>query len=232
MLLQGALRRHAERVALEAPGERVTYAQLDERASRLAGGLLGLGAGKGDRVALLLRNGVEYAVADLAIARAGLVKVPLHDLLSKSDVEYALEHSGASIAIVDRSLQALARDVRDVRVVIVSDGSASAPEAASFDSLCRADPAPPDPAAPNEPAVIMYTGGTTGRPKGIVHTAGALGTNLLTHVLAGEIRFGERMLLCTPLPHSAGFFLQAGFLQGARIVVAPHFPCVKLPNGV
>jgi len=69
----------------------------------------------------------------------------------------------------------------------------------------------------------MYTGGTTGRPKGIVHTAGALGTNLLTHVLAGEVRFDERMLLCTPLPHSAGFFLQAGILQGATIFVEPRF---------
>jgi fatty-acyl-CoA synthase/long-chain acyl-CoA synthetase len=69
----------------------------------------------------------------------------------------------------------------------------------------------------------MYTGGTTGRPKGIVHDAGALGTNLLAHVLSGQIRDGEKMLLCTPLPHSAGFFLQAGLLQGATVHLATRF---------
>jgi fatty-acyl-CoA synthase/long-chain acyl-CoA synthetase len=69
----------------------------------------------------------------------------------------------------------------------------------------------------------MYTGGTTGRPKGIVHDAGALGTNLLAHVLSGQIRDGEKMLLCTPLPHSAGFFLQAGLLQGATVHLARRF---------
>ncbi len=69
----------------------------------------------------------------------------------------------------------------------------------------------------------MYTGGTTGRPKGIVHDAGALGTNLLAHVLSGQIRDGEKMLLSTPLPHSAGFFLQAGLLQGATVHIVPRF---------
>jgi fatty-acyl-CoA synthase/long-chain acyl-CoA synthetase len=69
----------------------------------------------------------------------------------------------------------------------------------------------------------MYTGGTTGRPKGILHSAGSLGTNLLAHVLSGQIRYGEKMLLCTPLPHSAGFFLQAGLLQGATFHLAARF---------
>ncbi len=221
-LLLGALARHAEREAIVTPRGRWRYEQLDRWAAGLAGGLAKLGARKGDRVALLLRNGVEYAVTDLAIVRSGLVKVPLNDLLSKSDVEYALEHAGASIVIVHDSLRALVADVAGPGVVVVDDGEGSA-DASSFHEFSKTQPAPPNPAAPDEPAVIMYTGGTTGRPKGIVHSAGALGTNLLTHVLAGEIRFGERMALCTPLPHSAGFFLQAGFLQGATIFVEPRF---------
>ncbi|MDJ0865089.1 MAG: AMP-binding protein [Myxococcota bacterium] len=219
-LLQGALRRHAERVALVTAGRAWRYAELDERAGRLAGGLLGMGLRKGDRVALLLRNGAHYAIADLAIARVGLAKVPLNDLLSKGDVAYALEHSGASVALVHESLRPLVDDATGVRIVVVPEGAG---DDGSFDHLCQGDTAACDPAASDEPAVIMYTGGTTGRPKGIVHTAGALGTNLLTHVLAGEIRFGERMLLSTPLPHSAGFFLQAGLLQGATVFVTPRF---------
>ena len=230
-LLQGALRRHAERVALVTPERAWRYAELDERAGRLAGGLLEMGLGRGDRVALLLRNGVHYAIADLALARVGLVKVPLNDLLSKSDVAYALEHSGASVVLVHASLRPLLSDATGVRIVVVPE-DASPGDARSFDRLCQSESAPPHPAAPEEPALIMYTGGTTGRPKGIVHTAGALGTNLLTHVLAGEIRFGERMLLCTPLPHSAGFFLQAGLLQGATVFVTPRFDPDELLRAV
>lgn len=232
VLLQGALRRHAERVALETPESRFTYAELEARSSRFAGGLLELGVCRGDRVALLLRNGVEYVVADFAIARAAMVKVPLNDLLSKSDVEYALEHSGASVVVVHHSLLDLVGELQDIRTIVVADGAGPLPEGPSFDALCLAEPAGSSPAESDEPALIMYTGGTTGRPKGIVHTAGALGTNLLSHVLCGEIRSGERMLLCTPLPHSAGFFLQAGLLQGATIIVAQRFDTEELLRAV
>jgi len=206
----------------------VTYAQLEERSDRLTGGLSGLGARKGDRVAILLHNSVEYVVADLAIARAGLIKVPLNGLLSRADVEYALEHSGASIVIVHDSLLNLLPEHGRVQAVVVPEELEARSGHTSFEELCLAEPAPGNPVGAAEVAIIMYTGGTTGRPKGIAHTAGALGTNLLTHVLASEIRFGEKMLLCTPLPHSAGFFLQAGLLQGATIFLRSTFEPAEL----
>ena len=223
VLLQGALRRHTSRIALETPQGRLTYADLEERSTRIAGGLAELGAQRGDRVALLLRNSIEYAVADLAIVRSGLVKVPLNELLSKSDVEHAMRHSGASIVIVDGSLHPLLAGLTGVQTVVVSDDASDVEGATSFEDLGRSAPRETRPARPGEPALIMYTGGTTGRPKGIVHDAGALGTNLLAHVLSGQIRDGEKMLLCTPLPHSAGFFLQAGLLQGATVHLATRF---------
>jgi fatty-acyl-CoA synthase/long-chain acyl-CoA synthetase len=223
VLLQGALRRHASRVALETPQGRLTYADLEDRSRRIAGGLAELGSQRGDRVALLLRNSIAYAVADLAIVRSGLVKVPLNELLSKSDVKHAMRHSGASIVIVHGSLHPLLEGLTGVHTVVVPDDSTHIEGTSSFEDLGRSPPREPCPARPGEPAVIMYTGGTTGRPKGIVHDAGALGTNLLAHVLSGQIRDGEKMLLCTPLPHSAGFFLQAGLLQGATVHLATRF---------
>ena len=212
---------------METPQGRLTYADLEDRSRRIAGGLAELGARRGERVALLLRNSIAYAVADLAIVRSGLVKVPLNELLSKSDVEHAMGHSGASIVLVHGSLHPLLAGLTGVETVVVSDDSADVEGASSFEDLGRSPPRETCPARPGEPALLMYTGGTTGRPKGIVHDAGALGTNLLTHVLSGQIRDGEKMLLCTPLPHSAGFFLQAGLLQGATVHLATRFDPVE-----
>ena len=223
VLLQGALRRHASRVTLETPQGRLTYADLEDHSRRIAAGLAELGAQRGDRVALLLRNSIAYVIADLAIARSGLVKVPLNELLSRSDVDHAVRHSGASIVIAHVSLHPLLADLTGVHTVVVPDDPAHAEGASSFEDLGRSPPRETCPSRPGEPAVLMYTGGTTGRPKGIVHDAGALGTNLLAHVLSGQIRDSEKMLLCTPLPHSAGFFLQAGLLQGATVHLATRF---------
>lgn len=223
VLLGGALRRNSARVAVKTPAANLTYAELDEHSRRIAGGLAELGVGAGDRVALLLKNCIEYVLVDLAIARSGYVKVPLNELLSRSDVEYALAHSGASLVIVHSSLHHLIVGLENVRVVVVADDSESAARGIPFEQLRAADAVEAKPAGANDPAVIMYTGGTTGRPKGILHSAGALGTNLLAHVLSSEIRDCEKMLLSTPLPHSAGFFLQAGLLQGATIHIAARF---------
>jgi len=180
-LLISALRIHSDRAALVFGDEVVSYADLDRRSRCIAGGLHSLGARRGDRVALLLPNGIEYVVADLAIARTGLVKVPLNDLLSASDVAYGLEDSGASILVVHEDLfDRIPVGEPGRKLVLVG---ANSPGATSFEELLTSTPVEDSPALADDPAIIMYTGGTTGRPKGIVHSAGALGTNLLTHVL-------------------------------------------------
>ena len=229
-LLISALRIHSDRAALVFGDEVVSYADLDRRSRCIAGGLHSLGARRGDRVALLLPNGIEYVVADLAIARTGLVKVPLNDLLSASDVAYGLEDSGASILVVHEDLfDRIPVGEPGRKLVLVG---ANSPGATSFEELLTSTPVEDSPALADDPAIIMYTGGTTGRPKGIVHSAGALGTNLLTHVLCSKIRDAEVMLLCTPLPHSAGFFLQTGLLQGARVVITRRFDPVGLLDAI
>ena len=76
---------------------------------------------------------------------------------------------------------------------------------------------------PDEMAFIMYTGGTTGRPKGVMHTHGAMMVNGLTHIVHGEIYETEKLLLTSPLPHAAGFFLQTALLQGATVYIQNKF---------
>ncbi|HBD11853.1 MAG TPA: acyl-CoA synthetase, partial [Porticoccaceae bacterium] len=93
-LFQNALWRHAAKTAVVDAGESYSYKELDELSSNLAARLHRIGVGKGDRLAILLRNCVEFVVTDLAIIKLGAVKVPLNEMLSRSDVGYMMAHSG------------------------------------------------------------------------------------------------------------------------------------------
>ena len=227
-LLIGALQRGGQRIALTTATEQITYTELDERSSRFAAGLMEYGISTGQPVALLLRNSIEYAVADLAIIKLGAVKVPLNELLSASDVAYCISHSGATTLIAHASLAHLLTDLTDIQVIVVADDNTEIPGAINAQRLLDYDPlSEARPAHADQTALIMYTGGTTGRPKGIVHNAGALGTNLYAHIVNGEIGSDARLMLTTPLPHSAGFFLQAALLAGATTRLESGFDPVR-----
>lgn len=221
-LLRQALVRHGSRTALVHGDAHWSYADLDRESDRVAGGLRRLGVGAGDRVALLLHNGAEYVISDLALAKLAAVRVPLHDLLSLRDVEHAFAHSGARALIAHRSLEGVVPAAARGRCVFANDvaGDPAEPDFASLAGSGRFAPAEADPGAPG---LILYTGGTTGRPKGVVHCFGALGVNLLAHAIYGEITPDEHLLVVSPLPHSAGFHVQAALMQGARVTLHAQF---------
>jgi fatty-acyl-CoA synthase/long-chain acyl-CoA synthetase len=99
-------------------------------------------------------------------------------------------------------------------------GDPSEPDFAALHGDAPFTPAEVDPEAPG---LILYTGGTTGRSKGVVHGYGALGINLLAHAIWGEIAPDEHLLIVSPLPHSAGFHVQAALMQGARVTLHSRF---------
>lgn len=227
-LVVGAVRQHGDRPAVRHGQRAVTYRELDELSDRLARFLVERGLARGDRVALHLRNSIEYVVADLAILKAALVKVPLNEFMTAGEVAWCLGHSGARALIAHSSLpqqsgQVLAGlavhvDVPDER------GPATRPGSFAWDEAVRT-PCPPVALTgdASDSAIIMYTGGTTGNPKGVHHLQGRMALNLLAHVICGDVRSDEVMLLSTPLPHSAGFFLQACLVQGGLVVLGPKF---------
>jgi fatty-acyl-CoA synthase len=203
-----------DRVAVIDDTGPASYGELAARAERLARWLIAR-TGKGDRVALLLGNTVEYVVADLALLRAGLVKVPLNPMLSDADVAHILEHSGAVMAFVASAIAPTA----------IPDGYAGVTIDASTIGLPGGDGDGDAlrPASGGDPALLLYTGGTTGRPKGVLHSARSVASNIVAHIHEGDVRRYERMLLATALSHSAGLFLQAGLASGATIVVQSRF---------
>jgi acyl-CoA synthetase (AMP-forming)/AMP-acid ligase II len=232
--LDAAARRWGERTAIVDGDRRCGYGELRLRALTVAGGLAGLGVRKGDRVAICLPNGMEWAVAFAGAIYAGAVVVPLNTALSARELEYQVGHSGASVMIVcaahrNRDYLEVARQVRDAvsqRLLVVVVGRDDEDDAIAWTRLAQGAPA--DVSLPSleaaDPAIMMYTSGTTGRPKGAVQT------HLFISTLFGAIdrlKISETDVLVLYLPLFHIYALVAGLilltLAGGRVVMMPRF---------
>jgi fatty-acyl-CoA synthase/long-chain acyl-CoA synthetase len=223
-LLAASVARHGDRIALVVDGQAVSYAELDGLSERLAAFLQAQGVTRGDRVALHLRNGLAYVVADLAIAKTCAVKVPLNELMAPEEISYCLDHAGVSVLIGESGLPQAGSipDFLHTRILVGAPQTAGGVIEWSTALACDAQREMRVP-APHDLAMIAYTGGTTGHPKGVCHDQHRLAVNLLAGIVCGDIRSDEVMLLTTPLPHSAGYHLQACLVQGGTIVLAQKF---------
>lgn len=228
-----SLARNSERTALqfEETGHTLTYAALDERSNAVAHALVDRGVTPGDRVAMMMSNRVEYVVTDLAIIKAGAVKVPLNDMLTPEEFEYMLSDSGATTVIAGPDFTDTLADLRaslpDVERYIGIDRGQVLPEDFTQFATLVADGEPGTAPAvdidPSDPVAHYYTGGTTGKPKGVVHSHRNMSMNTYAHSVELGITGDDRLLLMTPLPHSAGLFLWGGLLTGATMVVHDGF---------
>ena len=181
-LLNHALEIDPDRPIVESDGSWTTAAELERLASRLASGLAAAGLEEGDRVAFLLPNCLEAIVCYLACFRMKFVAVPLDYQYHPLQVGYALGHSGASILIADHGRIAGLDEAGVLgavsRVVVVGGGAADG-KRRSFESLLGAERLLPSDAPHDDaPAVMIYTSGTTSRPKGVVLSYGALSTGV------------------------------------------------------
>jgi fatty-acyl-CoA synthase len=216
----------------------LSYAEWDVRASRLASALLARGLQPGDRVALLAYNCIEWLEIYVALARAGLVAVPINFRLVGPEVAYIVQHSEARAFIVQDPLCALVEGIRaDLPTVdggFVHFGSAAAPAGwLGYEALiAAADSADPAVAVrPEDLFALMYTSGTTGRPKGAMRSHE--GNALLA--LATALEFGltrdDTGLLVMPLCHANSLYFSVTFaMLGATLVVddRPHFDAAAL----
>jgi 3-hydroxybenzoate/4-hydroxybenzoate---CoA ligase len=158
------LTRHGERIALLGGEERVTYAELAARMKRAAGALAASGIGPGDRVLLLMRDTAEFAATWLGAVRIGAVAVALNNRLSEAEYRHVLHDSAARLVIIedlfaDARPELTAELARDGRLALSwRERCGKSKEALAFDAL------------PDTPAFGLYTSGTTGHPKGILHS--------------------------------------------------------------
>lgn len=222
-----ALRRHADRVALVTDEGEVTYAELDRRSTALANALLGAGLGRGDRVAVLHQNSSEFYEAELATIKAGMVKVPVNPRLSTEEIVTVLQESGTRALFFDPEFrEALSRRADDLRglALLVSTGpdDGRVRNHARLASACDG-PEPPTTVAPDDVYLVRFTGGTTGRPKGVMHTHASCVAIALAVVREYQFTAGDRFLQVAHLSHGQNFTWPALFAVGATVVVMRRF---------
>ncbi|MGW2381842.1 type I polyketide synthase [Streptomyces sp. NPDC001658] len=210
------LRAHAAaapaRVAFADDVRRVTYAELERRTGRLAAYLAGAGVRRGDRVAICLGNRVEMVESVLAAVRAGAIGVPLNPRSSEAELAHFLDDSGATVVVTDPAHLPLLGS-RPVRVLLTGTGPVPA-DAPGGTALFRdaaeseAAEAPRDDLGLDEPAWMLYTSGTTHRPKGVLSTQrAALWSVAACYAPIFGLSAEDRLLWPLPLFHSFGHSL-------------------------
>ncbi|MDQ4125949.1 MAG: long-chain fatty acid--CoA ligase [Actinomycetota bacterium] len=219
---------------LEDGRRRTTYAELGERVDRLAGALIELGVGPGDRVATFAWNSQEHLELYLGVPCIGAVLHTVNIRLFEEDLEYILNHAEDRVVFVDATLAdrlaPLAERLPGVRrfVVIGGEPNAELPGAVRYDDLVSAQPlnfAYPD-LDDRAPAVLCYTSGTTGKPKGVVYSHRSQTIHALAECAADSIGVSsaDRVLPVVPMFHANAWGLpySAG-LTGADLLLPSRF---------
>jgi long-chain acyl-CoA synthetase len=230
VLLVDSARRAPAATALSIEDRSVSYHMLDVDADRLAGHLVTRGLRPGDRVGVMLPNVPEFAVAYYGVLKAGGVVVPMNILLKAREVAFYLRDSGARCLIgwaeATREARAGAREAGVEDVIVAGSASAPAGGTALTEVLGAAAPSPLlVPRDADDTAVILYTSGTTGRPKGAELTH----SNLLWNAQVSADLFGlsrdDVVFGALPLFHSFGQTcgLNATMRRGASLVLMPRF---------
>jgi long-chain acyl-CoA synthetase len=195
---EDALERHGDRDSLWFEGEWHRSGRLHERATRLAGGLRELGVRPGDRVVVLMANCPEVGIAYNAVWRIGAVVTPAIFLLPRAELAHVLGDSGARVILASPELADNALEAAGDAEVITTD---------RFPELEQADPSPIAAPAGAGLAALMYTGGTTGRAKGVMLSHDNLWFVGKSGHDAGYVPGIVRSLVALPLSHAFGLLV-------------------------
>lgn len=222
VMLTDSAHEHPSSTAVREGARRLTYHELNAAANQVAALLIRRGIEAGDRVAMSVPNVAEFPIIYYGILKAGAVVVPMNTMLKRAEVAYHLDDSGARAYFFsdDYLPEDAQRGFDDIPTcefsVAVGDLTDLVGEYCNDDVLV--------PTEATDTAVVLYTSGTTGKPKGAELTHANLLMNALTcHRLFGTL--GETQLVALPLFHSFAQTVQmnAGFSQGATLVLLPRF---------
>ena len=205
------LGRYSDKDACILDGQRLSYAELDNRAARIAAALVRRGITIGDRVALFAGNLLEVAEATWALLRLGAVAVPFGNRLGRRELEHMLNDSGARAAIVEATLvEKLPERQRTPALEFVFSVGGEASRCESYQVLLDHADEPPPPATVDEEslAFLLYTSGTTGLPKGAMLTHFNVIHSVTHYRRAMNLTAGDRTLLAVPVTHVTGLIAQ------------------------
>jgi O-succinylbenzoate-CoA ligase len=212
---------------------RMNYAEMNALANRCANVLTSLGIGEGDRVGLLMPNSVEFCCLFYGAAKIGAVAVPLNTRLAAAEVDFILSDCGSKVVIYGEA-SATVVDAIKADTDCSCTVSDWVPAGGSIDSLGERLKA----ADANEPAgeyggadnlFIMYTSGTTGHPKGVVHTHDSVHSAASSWCSTIDVRYQDRLLLPLPMFHVAALTTVIFCaMRGVSLISMPQFDAMKV----
>jgi acyl-CoA synthetase (AMP-forming)/AMP-acid ligase II len=226
-MLRNAAIKDPSNLAIIEGSRRITYGELDATVDRVAGNLARRGVGRGDRVAIVLGNKVAFLEACLACARLGAIPVPINIRQRKPENDYVIGHSGAVALVYEADLHDQMPEpaaVPDLRYRFSVGGAAGGAD--PYEVLLAPGAAPaPTALHEDDPFCILYTSGTTGRPKGAVLTHYGIVHSCLNFQYGMGLRAGDRAILAVPASHVTGLvaiILSMIQVRGA-VVMMPVF---------
>jgi fatty-acyl-CoA synthase len=235
MNLQSHLRfwatRWPQRLAIECAGRTITWGALDAGSDQIAAGLMRAGVGAGDRVGILMRNRIEFAEVLFGVLKAGAAVTLLNIRFTAKELAYPVVDSGLEVIITEpvfaNVLEECLRRVPGLAVFM----SEALEGWATLDSLRIGTAAAPDvPVSDDDVALVSYTSGTTGFPKGAMLTHGNLREAGLAVSVPMGVTYEDRLLVSLPLAYTWGtcVYLQEGLLTGATTFVDTTFTADSL----
>ena len=228
--------RYADKVAVIDGSYSANYAQHMDRVGRVAGALGGLGVGRGDRFAVMALNSHQFLeLYHAAFLGAGVVN-PLNLRLAAKELAFILADSGTKVCFTDAFFASVIEQVREEVGLehVVMMGAGDAPHDVEYEEWLRAaTPTIPDEPDEDDPVILMYTGGTTGTPKGVLLDQRAEMLNLYHVALAWRITSDEVYLHQTPMFHAASMGGIIGVpAEGGLSVIVPLFDPVAVMDTI
>jgi fatty-acyl-CoA synthase len=231
-LLHRTARRYPGKAAVVFRDQRLTYAEYDRRVNRTAHALTARGVAKGDRVAVLSHNCLDYVVVSFALAKLGAIMVPVNFMLTADEIAFILGHAEASGLLVEDALRDVAEKAIEASGAAVTVRGwirlAGLPAPAGWEDVAGWGTSGPDEAPDTEiddedPLRLMYTSGTESRPKGVLLSSRSLIAQYVSCVVDGGMEADDVELHTLPLYHCAQLdcFFGPDVYLGATSVILP-----------
>lgn len=207
-LMQDALAATPDKPALIFEDTVLSYRELHDAIERSAQGLLSLGIGRGDRVAIFMRNRWEYVELYFACFRVGAIAVPLNHRFQTDEVVFAINQCRAKLLIADEALLPIVKDVPGQAASLTGmyvyggDVAPDAPNRWSDVVAAASDSVSWPEVDDDDPAMILYTSGSTGKPKGVTHTHRSIGATAASRVTTQQLDADDISLAATAICHA------------------------------
>jgi long-chain acyl-CoA synthetase len=237
-IMPAAARRHGSRIAITVEDKALSFAEVDALSNRVARGLVAIGVKPGDRVGLFGGNSVDWVIAYYGIAKTGAVLNPLSSMLTADELAYTIRDAGERVVIAapDKAplLLPLLQSGLLKQLVLWGDGPAVPGTKAMADWLASAPvDFAPQLCEPGTLAVIAYTSGTTGRPKGAMQSHRAVVMAGVGTALMAARTAEDRIISALPLFHVYGSCVMNGaMLAGSQLITLPRFDAVAMLEGI